>query len=180
MQTDRFALHLPRRNAIVVGAGGIATVLAHDIRSAAAHDTLATHPLVGIWRTAVVNAGDTSFSSLSTFHADGTYSEVLPEGLVLTGVWHPTGDHTADLTAYLNYFIGDRLVAAEVRLTVVVEASGTALTEDGTLVGLYDDGTVAIAVESPATGVRLGVLPVEPLGTPVLPPDAEAAGTPVP
>jgi hypothetical protein len=55
-----------------------------------------------------------------------------------------------------------------------------ALTEAGTFVGLYEDSTVAMTVESPATGTRLKVLPVEPLGTPVLPQDMPAAGTPVP
>lgn len=180
MQTDRFALPLPRRSAIVAGAGGITTILAHDLRSAATHDTMASHPVVGVWRTAVANEGDTSFSSLTTFHADGTYTEVTPDGLVLTGLWQSTGEQTAAATAYLNYFVGDRLVQAEVRLTVEVDATGDALTEDGTLVGHYVDGSVAIAVDSPATGARLGVLPVEPLGTPVLPPDLEAGGTPVP
>jgi hypothetical protein len=141
---------------------------------------MAAHPVVGVWRTTVSNQGEAPFSSLSTFHADGTYTEVLPDGLVLTGLWQPTGERTATLTGYLNYFIGDRLVEGAVRLTVEVDETGNALTEEGTFVGLYDDDSVAIAVESPATGIRLEVLPVEPLGTPVLPPDMAAAGTPVP
>ena len=61
-----------------------------------------------------------------------------------------------------------------------MDETGSALTEEGTVVELYEDGAVALAVESPATGTRLEVLPVEPLGTPVLPPDPAAAGTPVP
>ena len=84
------------------------------------------------------------------------------------------------MTGYLNYFIGDRLVEGAVRFTAEVDGSGNALTEAGTFIGLYEDGSVAIAVESPATGTRLEVLPVEPLGTPVLPPDMAAAGTPTP
>lgn len=141
---------------------------------------MATHPVVGVWRTAVSNQGDTPFSSLSTFHADGAYTEVLPDGLVLTGLWRPSGERTATVTGYLNYFIGDRLVEGAVRLTVEVNETGDALTEDGSFVGLYEDGSVAIAIESPATGVRLDVLPVEPLGTPVFPPDVAEAGTPSP
>jgi hypothetical protein len=141
---------------------------------------MAAHPIVGVWRTTVSNQGDTPFSSLSTFHADGTYTEVLPEGLVLTGLWQPTGERSAAVTGYLNYFIGDRLVEGAVRFTAEVDGTGNALTEAGTFIGLYEDGSVAIAVESPATGTRLEVLPVEPLGTPVLPPDMAAASTPTP
>ena len=140
---------------------------------------IASHPVVGLWRTTVSNQGEASFSSLTTFHADGTYTEVLPNGLVLTGLWQPTGERTATLTAYLSHFTDDdRLVNEEVRLTVEVDETGNALTEEGTYVGLFEDGSVAIAVESPATGTRLEVLPVEPLGTPVFPPDPAAAGTP--
>ena len=46
--------------------------------------------------------GDDSFPSVALFHADGTYSEVLPWGAVLHGVWEPTGERTADLTFLLN------------------------------------------------------------------------------
>ena len=141
----------------------------------------ATHPVVGLWRTTVSNQGEASFSSLTTFHADGTYTEVLPNGLVLTGLWHPTGERTATLTAYLSHFTDDdRLVNEEVRLTVEVDETGNALTEEGTFVGLFEDGSVAVAFESPASGTRMEVLPVEPLGTPVFPADPAAAGTPAP
>jgi hypothetical protein len=140
---------------------------------------MAGHPVVGLWRTTVSNQGAASFTSLSTFHADGTYTEVLPFGLVSSGVWRPTGERSATLTAYLSYFSDDRLVNAEVRLTVEVDETGNALTEEGTVVERYEDGSVLTAVESPATGTRLEVLPVEPLGTPVLPPDM-AAATPTP
>jgi hypothetical protein len=133
-----------------------------------------------VWRTAVTNEGDTPFASLSTFHADGTYTEVLPDGGVLSGLWQPVDARTATVTAYLTYFMDDRLVNAEIRLTVEVDKTGDTLTEDGTVVGLYEDGSVALAVDSPAMGTRLQVLPVEPLGTPVFPPDEAAPGTPTP
>ena len=141
---------------------------------------MATHPLVGLWRTVVTNQGDTPFASLSTFHADGTYTEVLPDGGVLSGLWQPVDERTATVTAYLTYFMDDRMVNAEIRLTVEVDETGNVLTEEGTVVGLYEDGSVALAVDSPAMGTRLEVLPVEPLGTPVFPPDEAAAGTPTP
>ena len=63
---------------------------------------IAAHPVVGLWRTAVSNPGDTPFTSLSTFHADGTYIEVLPDGTITSGVWRPTGERTADLILYLR------------------------------------------------------------------------------
>ena len=99
---------------------------------------------------------------------------------MLFGVWQPTGERTATLTVYENYLMDDRLVQAEGRFTVEVDESGNTLTEEGTFVGLFEDGSVAIAFESPATGTRMEVLPVEPLGTPVFPPEEAAAGTPAP
>ena len=126
-----------------------------------------------------MQAGMTS-PDLQIFHADGTYTEVLPTGSVLFGVWQPTGERTAALTLYENSLMDERLVQAEGRFTVEVDASGTTITEEGTFVGLYEDGSVAMAFESPATGTRMAVLPVEPLGTPVFPPDPAAAGTPTP
>lgn len=168
--------------AVLVGGAYSATRLPAVAQDATPPATvaLATHPLVGIWRTTVSNQGDTPFSSLSTFHADGAYTEVLPDGLVLTGLWQPTGERTAAVTGYLNYVIGDRLVEGAVRLTAEVDETGNRLIEDGAFIGLYEDGSVAIAIESPGTGVRLDVLPVEPLGTPVFPPDPADAGTPTP
>lgn len=149
----------------------------------AAQDTdasaMATHPVVGVWRTAVSNTGDTPFTSFSTFHADGSYLEVLPDGTICSGVWRPTGERTADVTLYVYFSIDDRLVLGEGRLAVEVDETGNALTEAGTVVGHYEDGSLAIAIESPATGIRLEVLPVEPLGTPVVP-GMETPGTPAP
>ena len=150
--------------------------MAQNTNSAA----MATHPVIGLWRTAVSNTGDAPFTSLSTFHADGTYTEVLPDGLMLSGVWQPTGERTAIVTSYVNYFIDDRLVEGEGPLNVEVDESGNALTETGTFVGRFvDDGSIAIAVESPATGTRLGILPVEPLSAVVVPGMTESA-TPAP
>ena len=141
---------------------------------------MASHPVVGGWRITVdLGAGMTS-PDLQIFHADGTYTETLPHGSVLFGVWQPTGERTATLTLYQNELMDDRLVQAEGRFTGDVDESGNTLTEEGTYVALFEDGSVAMAFESPATGTRMEVLPVEPLGTPVFPPDEAAAGTPAP
>ena len=141
---------------------------------------MASHPVVGGWRITVELGEGLTSPDLQIFHADGTYTEVLPDGAVLVGVWQPTGERTATLTLYENYLMEDRLVQAEGRFTVEVDESGNTITEEGTFVGLFEDGSVAIAFESPAVGTRMEVLPVEPLGTPVFPPDEAAVGTPTP
>lgn len=141
---------------------------------------MASHSVVGGWRLTVELGEGMTSPDLQIFHADGTYTEVLPDGAVLVGVWQPTGERTATLTLYENYLMEDRLVQAEGRFTVEVDESGNTLTEEGTFVGLFEDGSVAIAFESPATGTRMEVLPVEPLGTPVFPAETTEAGTPTP
>lgn len=93
---------------------------------------------------------------------------------MVTGLWQPTGERTATVTAYVFFAIDDRPAEGEVRLTVEVDEAGNALTEEGTVVGLYQDGSVAIAAESPATATRLQIQPVEPLGTPVFPSEEAA------
>jgi hypothetical protein len=173
-----------QRLAILVSAfvvfSGVIT-FARGNAATAQDATMAAHPVVGLWRTVVSNTGAESFASLSTFHADGTYIEVLPDGTPSPGVWRPTGERTADLTFYVYFSIDDRLVLGEGRISVAVDESGNTMTEEGTVIGHYaDDGSLAIAIESPAMGTRLQVLPVEPLGTPVLPPDEAATGTPAP
>lgn len=141
---------------------------------------MASHPLVGGWKLA--NApfvGDETFPSVALFHADGTYSEVLPWGAVMQGVWEPTGEHTANLTFILNELLNDEMLEGEGRATIEVDASGNNLSMNGNFIMLKPDGSVDMAVESPSTATRLEALPMAPLGTPVIPPDvAEAAGTP--
>jgi hypothetical protein len=177
----RFAVFL---SAVVVMLGSVVMLsrppaIAQEATPASMAD-MASHPVVGGWRLTVDLGGGMTSPDLQIFHADGTYTETLPDGAVLFGVWQPTGERTATLTVYQNYLMEDRLVQAEGRFTVEVDASGNTLTEEGTFVGLFEDGSVALAFESPATGTRMEVLPVEPLGTPVFPPEEATAGTPAP
>jgi len=116
---------------------------------------MANHPVVGGWRMTVDLGGGRTSPDLQIFHADGTYIELLPSGAVLAGVWQPTGERTAMLTLYENYFMDDRLVQIEGRFTVEVDESGNTITEAGTVVGLFEDGSVASAFESPASGTRM-------------------------
>jgi hypothetical protein len=154
----------------------------HGAPATAAQDaSMATHPVVGAWK--YVNESFTgdgeSFPSVGVFHADGTYTEVLPWGAVLVGAWEPTGERTANLLFRLNDIIDDKIVEGEGRATIEVDETGNSLSMMGNFISLYEDGTVDMAVESPSTGTRLKVLPMVPLGTPVIPPDvAAAAGTP--
>ena len=121
---------------------------------------------------------DDTFPSGAIFTADGAYTEVLPLGAVLVGVWQPTGERTADLTFLLNDIIDDKIVQGEGRTTIEVDESGNAMSLIGNFISLFEDGTVDMAVESPSSGTRLEALPMVPLGTPVIPPDVAAAATP--
>src|SRR3712207_264030 len=62
---------------------------------------MATHPVVGVWDSTGGLEGET-FPFLAIFRADGTYMEIYPWGAILTGVWRPTGERTAEVTA-VNY-----------------------------------------------------------------------------
>ena len=108
------------------------TLMPQPGAQAAAPADMAAHPVVGMWRTTVNNTGDPPSISFTTFHPDGTYLEVVQEGgLVVTGLWQPTDERTATVTAYVFFAIDDRPVEGEVRLTVQVDETGATLTEAG-------------------------------------------------
>ena len=141
---------------------------------------MATHPVVGAWRISIDLGGVATVPADGLFHADGTYSQEFADGSGLIGVWRATGERTADLTLYTLDLVDDRLARGEARLAVAVDETGTAMTFSGTFVSLFEDGSIDMAVEVPASATRLEVLPLVPLGTPVLPPEMTAAGTPAP
>jgi hypothetical protein len=96
-------------------------------------------------------------------------------------VWAPTGERTADLTFLLNDLLeGETLVQGEGRTRLEVDETGNTMSMVGNFISLYENGAVDMAVESPSTATRLEALPMVPLGTPVLPPELAAAGTPTP
>ena len=85
----RFIVSLSLAIVVLFGlvASGIRTQ-AQDATPAAMTSMMATatHPVVGGWRLTVdLGAGMTS-PDLQIFHADGTFTEVLPTGDVLVGV----------------------------------------------------------------------------------------------
>ena len=133
----------------------------------------ATHPVVGGWRFINdVGEGET-FDSFGIFHADGTYTESTPDG-VMIGVWRPTGQRTVDLTFHATDLDPDPevLISGEGRMAAEINETGNTLTATFTFVAQAADGTVVFSGEGfQVTGSRLEVLPMVPLGTPM-------AGTP--
>jgi hypothetical protein len=103
--------------------------------------------------------------------------EIYPWGAIFIGVWQPTGERTAEATAYNYFLVDDKLVSGEGRFTAEVDATGNAISTDGTFVSRFEDGSIEFAAGGPSAGTRLAVLPVLPLETLVGTP---AAGTPVP
>jgi hypothetical protein len=147
---------------------------------------MADHPVVGVWDSTSELAGNT-FSFLAIFHGDGTYMEIYPWGTMITGVWRPTGERTAEATAVVYEYIDDRLARGEARFTAEVDETGNAIDTDGTFVSRFeDDGSIDLAVGGPSPGTRLQVLSVVPLselvpgGTPVIPADLTGEATPAP
>jgi len=172
---------------VVLLLGVIATLGRGATAQEATPDTsammvMATHPIVGTWR--LVNDSftgtDDTFPSVATFHADGSYVEVLPWGAVIVGAWKPTSERTANLTFVVNDIIDDKIVQGEGRTKIEVDETGSAMSLVGNFISLYEDGTVDMAVESPSTATRLEVLPMVPLGTPVIPADLTEEATPAP
>jgi hypothetical protein len=161
----------------VIAATGRSTTAQEATPDTAAMMAMVTHPIVGAWQLTNDLGGGDTFPSLAIFHADGTYTEVLPNGSVLTGVWQPTGERTGTLTLFENYLVEDKPGHSEGRLTVEVDESGNAITESGIYVARFEDGTIEFAGEVRSPGTRLNAAPMVPLdelvGTPV-------AGTPKP
>ena len=147
--------------------------------------TMATHPVVGVWDS-TGSIADNTFPFLAIFHGDGTYQEVYPWGAINTGVWKPTGERTAEVTAIVYEYIEDRLARGETRFSAEVDETGNSIDTDGSFVSRFEDGSVDMAVEGPSPGTRLTVLPVVPFselvpgGTPVIPAELTAEATPAP
>ena len=158
--------------------------------SAVAQDatpTTADHPLVGTWAIVTGEGADT-FPSVANFNADGTYTEVLPWGIVILGAWQPTGERTATLTQIFNFLTDDdQLVQGQGRYMLEVDQTGNRLLSyEGSSVARAQDGSIDFAEEGPpTTGTRVEAGPMLSLDELIAltePPGAAtpAAGTPVP
>jgi hypothetical protein len=145
----------------------------------------ATHLVVGAW-TFVNGSGEDVFPSIAHFHADGTYTEVLPWGAVLMGAWTPTGERTAVVTLVLNELQDDKLWQGQGRATAEVDETGNTMTWEGIFVGRFQDGTIEFTDEgTPSTGTRLRAGPKisleDLIATPVpIGAPTPSAGTPMP
>lgn len=159
-------------------------------RGAAAQDATpatADHPLVGTW-VIVTGIGEDTFPSVANFNADGTYTEILPWGIVILGAWQPTGERTAVLTQIFHYVNDyDQLVQGQGRYLLEVDQTGnTILSYAGNSVGRVPDGSLEFAEAGlPTTGTRVEAGPMlslqELVALTELPGAATpAAGTPAP
>jgi hypothetical protein len=181
MTTSNTAQSVSRRTAFAgLAAGGLGLALSAHGRGVSAQettsDTMASHPIVGAWKVDNPNIPETR-ASYAVFHADGIYLEVTTIGGTGIGVWHPTGERTADLFAVFQDLDGDPTKFApgtvQVWWSLEVDAAGTTFTGPSTVEGRAPDGTVLFTVAGATTGHRLEVEPVPPLGTPT-------ASTPTP
>jgi len=160
---------------------------AQEATPAPAVPATADHPLVGTWAIVTGEGADT-FPSVANFNADGTYTEVLPWGIVILGAWQPTGERTATLTQIFNFLTDDdRLVQGQGRYMLEVDQTGnTLLSYEGSSVARAQDGSIDFAEEGPpTTGTRVEAGPMLSLDELIAltePPGAAtpAAGTPVP
>jgi hypothetical protein len=149
-------------------------------QSAAPGASATEHPVVGAWWTANDAPGPGVNTAYGVFHADGTYLEVDPNIGVGVGVWQATGERSADLTYVFQDIDPEPGTTAPgtvtVRQSVTVDDTENAFTAPLTVEVQIPDGTVVFAAAYTARGIRLGVEPMAPLGTPVT--GTPAMGTP--
>jgi hypothetical protein len=125
--------------------------------------------------------GEDAFPSVAIFHADGTYTEILPWGTLLMGVWQPTGERTANLTQVLNEIIEDQLEQGQGRAKLEVDETGNTMTWKGIFLIRHQDGSVVLADEgSTSIGTRLEAGPMVSLDTLATTPVPFGAATPTP
>jgi hypothetical protein len=139
--------------------------------------SLADHPVVGAWRW--TNApGDPIPYTFAIFHDDGTYTEVTMGAGTGIGTWRPTGERTADLTAFFQDLDpsveGFEPGTIKVLAAVTVDEDGTTAKAPYTVEASTPDGTVVFASEPMAgTMTRVELEPMGAVGTPI-------AATPTP
>ncbi|MBA2595830.1 MAG: hypothetical protein H0V00_04305 [Chloroflexia bacterium] len=144
----------------------------------------ATHSVAGTW-TWVNGEGEETFPSVTIFHTDGSYIEVLPWGAILTGVWQPTGENTAVVTQVINYLSDDgELVQGQGRAEVEVDEPGTTMIWQGAFLSRFQDGRTDIASDaddpgSISIGTRFEPQPMTSLDDLMLTPVPFGAGTPM-
>ena len=171
-----------RRAALAgLGAGGLGLALAAAARPAAAQDStpgaMAGHPIVGAWYADFDPANPGTLFVFTSFHADGTRTDVHPFAGAGIGAWEATGERTGRaINKYQNIATapGDFVQGTvTVWATVAVAEDGDSTTEDAVVELRGSDGTVVALFPFSGGSRRLVVEPPPPVGTP-------EAGTPAP
>ena len=146
--------------AVGVAGGG---AVAHDDATPAGGHPLGGHPLVGTW---VIDPDPSSgaASSAAAFAADGTYSEIDPDGASGLGAWRATGERTADVVIVFPEEEG----SVRIRASVEADADGRSfaasytfefLDRGGTGAGEYGPGeATAVRLEAEGPGTPVGTL----------------------
>ena len=160
----------------VVAVGVRPNVVAQDATPAGMR--LGDHPLVGAWR--INNPPEDPIPyTYAIFHDDGTYLEVTVGVGTGVGVWQPTGERTADVTAFFQDIDSDIPVidpgTITARSAIEVDQSGMAATATYAVEIRSPDDTLEF--EAGPLARTLTRLEVEPLEAGI---GAAAAGTPTP
>jgi hypothetical protein len=188
MERKRVMNHYPitrpvtRRSALAgLGAGGLGLALATRGLGANAQDTapdtMANHPIVGTWYFDFPTDDFGTLVGYSSFHADGTRTDLHPFAGPGIGSWQATGAQTGEtILKYQNIAVEPGPVVpgtVTVWETFTVDDSGESVTYDTVVELKALDGTVIALFPfsgAPASR-RLVVEPPPPIPTP-------EAGTP--
>ena len=183
MTTHRTGTTVSRRTALAgLGAGGLGLALAPTVRSAVAQDAtpsaMATHSIIGAWYFDFDPANPGTLFVYTSFHADGTRSDVHPFAGAGIGAWTATGERTGEsINKYQNIATAPRdVVPGTVTVcgSFTVDEDGNSFTGEGVVELRGIDGTiVALFPFAGEPSYRLTVEPPPRLQTP----EAEATST---
>lgn len=122
-------------------------------------DSLANHPLVGVWLLDTDAEDPENAPTPTIFSSDGTYVQVDEDGTGI-GVWDATGERTANLT--ILFF--DEGGSYKVRAAVEVDETGEELSASYTFEPTIAGESLGEFGPESATGTRIAV---EAMGEPV-------------
>ena len=130
------------------------------------------HPAVGTWKWTNVD-DPLSGNSYAIISSDGSYLEVAADQTGI-GVWRPVGERTIEITSIFqdlepnpDGFVPGTIT---VRQSYELDEAGTTLTGSYAVDARTPDGTVIFEGKFEATGVRMEVESMAPLGSPAATP----------
>jgi hypothetical protein len=156
------------RRAAITGLGAAGAALALAARPLVAQDSaggMTSHPIVGTWYFDFPTEDFGTLVGYSSFHADGTRTDLHPFAGPGIGSWRATGERTGEsIFKYQNITLDpNTIVPGTVTAwqTLTVDDSGESLTSDNTVVELKAlDGTVVALF--PSSGLPARRLIIEP------------------